>query len=95
MTKSDLICSMADTGVEGNKITKAHCKEMLDLLQSCMIEALANGEEIFLSGFGTFNVSVREARVGRNPKTGEKIDIPETKIVTFKPAKSLKETVNK
>ena len=71
MTKADLINAMVEKCGSENKLTKAHCKEMIDLMQSCMMDALVKGEEVSLAGFGTFKTSVREARVGRNPQTGE------------------------
>lgn len=95
MTKADLINAMAEKGSEGSKLTKAHCKEMVDLMQSCMIDALSKGEEVSLVGFGTFKILVRDAHVGRNPKTGANIDIPSSNFVSFRSARALKESVNK
>lgn len=95
MTKADLINAMVEKSGEGSKLTKAHCKEMIDLMQSCMTDALSRSEEVSLSGFGVFKTSVREAHVGRNPQTGESINVPASKAVSFKSAKALKESVNK
>ena len=57
--------------------------------------ALAEGDEVRLVGFGTFEVKKREARIGRNPATKEEIQIPATKVPAFKPGKALKEVVAK
>ncbi|OIS65855.1 DNA-binding protein, partial [Bacillus subtilis] len=56
-------------------------------------EALKSGEKVSIPGFGTFEVRERAARKGRNPQTGEEIDIPATKAPAFKPAKALKDAV--
>ena len=56
---------------------------------------LASGQEVALVGFGTFKVNTRSARIGRNPKTGEEIQISETKVPSFKAGKNLKEECNK
>lgn len=95
MTKADLINAMVEKCGSENKLTKAHCKEMIDLMQSCMMDALVKGEEVSLAGFGTFKTSVREARVGRNPQTGESLNIPASKAVSFRSAKVLKDSINK
>ena len=60
-----------------------------------MTAALENGEKVQLSGFGTFEVKEREARIGRNPHTKEAIEIPATKVPVFKPSKALKDNVVK
>jgi DNA-binding protein HU-beta len=57
-------------------------------------EALANGEEVMLRGFGSFKISERKARQGRNPRTGETINLPATKAIHFKPSKELKDKMN-
>ena len=69
-----------------------------DLALSAMLqgitETMAQGEEVSLVGFGTFKVSERDARTGRNPKTGEEIQIAASKVPAFKAGKGLKEAVN-
>ena len=60
-----------------------------------MTNALCQGDKVQLSGFGTFEVKAREARIGRNPHTKEAIEIPATKVPGFKASKALKDTVSK
>jgi len=60
-----------------------------------IIEALHRGEKIELRGFGSFRLRKREPRKGRNPKTGDKVDVPPKKVPYFKPGKELKELINK
>ena len=73
---------------------KAQAKEIVKSLFSSIRNALAKGDSVSLKGFGTFKVTKRKARKGINPRTGEKIDIPEKKVPRFIPAKSLKEELN-
>ena len=89
MTKKDLIDAMSKT-LNSTKETRA----VFDSLISNITAALEKGDSVTLTGFGTFKVSKREARTGRNPKTGEKIKIKAKKVVQFVPGKSLKEAVN-
>jgi integration host factor subunit beta len=60
-----------------------------------IIDALHRGEKIELRGFGSFRLRKREPRKGRNPKTGDKVDVPPKKVPYFKPGKELKELINK
>ena len=89
MNKTDLGNAVAEklevSKKEGAKITQA----VLDTIT----ETLAQGEKIQLIGFGTFEVRERAARVGRNPQTGEELQIPETKVPAFKAGKDLKAIV--
>ena len=90
MNKSQLIAKIAkDAG-----LTKVQATAALQAVEVGVIESLANGEEVTLVGFGTFKVSERAERTGRNPQTGEAITIPAHKIPTFKAGKALKEAVN-
>lgn len=70
-------------------------KKVIDLVWDIMKERLAGGTQVSIAGFGNFVVKQRAARTGRNPKTGEAIQIEATKAVVFKPAKQLKEVLNK
>ena len=89
MNKSDLIGRIAgDAG-----ITKAQAASALDSFTSATAEALKKGDKVILVGFGTFSVSSRNARTGRNPQTGAEIKIAASHVVRFKPGKKLKETV--
>lgn len=90
MHKTDIVVALANTTDLG--VNKA------DLVVSSFIEqitnALSRGESVALLGFGSFNVSERAARAGRNPQTGASIQIAASKTVTFKAGKALKESVN-
>ncbi len=90
MNKTDIVVALANTTDLG--VNKA------DLVVSAFIEqitnALARGESIALLGFGSFNVSERAAREGRNPQTGATIQIAASKTVSFKAGKALKDAVN-
>jgi len=71
--------------------TKAQAEEAYDAIIGAMAEELGNGGSVTLRNFGTFTVTTRKARKGRNPRTGEAIDIPASKAVKFKPGKELEE----
>lgn len=90
MNKSDLIKVVAEkTGV-----TKKDCEAAINGVFEVITDTLAEGEKVVLVGFGTFEVRDRAARVGRNPSTNEKIQIPASKAPAFKAGKTLKERVN-
>jgi DNA-binding protein HU-beta len=89
MTKADLVAKVAGD----SKITKAQAEKAVDGFVTAVSAALADGEKVTLVGFGTFSVGTRSAREGRNPRTGDKITIPASKVVKFKPGKSLSEKV--
>jgi DNA-binding protein HU-beta len=90
MNKADLINKVA----EKSGLTKTKTAEVIDTLVGTMQEALSTGEKITLVGFGSFDVSKRDARKGRNPKTGEEIAIAAKSVVRFKSGKELTESVN-
>lgn len=90
MNKADLINKVA----EKSGLTKTKTSEVIDTLVETMQEALSSGEKITLVGFGSFNVSKREAREGRNPSNNEKIQIPAKTVVRFKTGKELNESLN-
>ena len=90
MNKYDIIAKMAETA----GITNAAADKALNALQDAVKNALKNDERVSLIGFGNFSVSERDARKGRNPQTGEEIEIPASKTVKFKLAKALKEQMN-
>ena len=91
MNKTDLIAAVAQSA----GLTKKDTERVLNAAFDAMTAALENGEKVQLSGFGTFEVKEREARIGRNPHTKEAIEIPATKVPVFKPSKALKDTVAK
>ncbi len=89
MQKSDLIEKIAgDAG-----ISKAAADRALNSILSNITKTLKSGDRISLVGFGTFSISKRAARIGRNPQTGAEIKIKATKVPKFKAGKSLKEAV--
>ena len=87
MTKTDFIAGVAE--VAG--ISKKDAGIALEAVLSQLTNAFSKGEDVSFVGFGTFKVSTRKARVGRNPSTGKEIQIPESKTVSFKVGKGLKE----
>ena len=91
MNKTELIAAVAQSA----GLTKKDAERVLNAAFDTMTAALVKGEKVQLSGFGTFEVKEREARIGRNPHTKEAIDIPATKVPVFKASKALKDNVAK
>lgn len=89
--KADIVDHVADN-VEG--ITKKQAGEAFDEIINFITDSLADGDRVAISGFGTFTISERSERQGRNPKTGEPMTIPASKNARFKAGKQLKEAVN-
>ena len=79
---------------EGAGITKAQAEKAMDGLIEAVKEGLKDGGKVVFTGFGTFSLASREARKGRNPRTGEVIDIPAYKTVKFTPSEGLKKELN-
>ncbi|MEW5008236.1 MAG: HU family DNA-binding protein [Cycloclasticus sp.] len=90
MNKTELINAIA----EESGLTKADATRAFDATLSSVTKALTEGDSISLIGFGTFSVKERSARTGRNPQTGEAIQIKASKIPSFKAGKTLKDAVN-
>lgn len=90
MNKAQLVELVA----EKTKTTKTQSEQILDATLEAIQEALKDGEEVKLVGFGTFTRTSRKARQGRNPKTGEAVKIPSAYIPKFKPGKDLKDALN-
>ncbi|GAB4357274.1 MAG: DNA-binding protein HU-beta [Gammaproteobacteria bacterium] len=90
MNKTDLIEAIAESA----DISKAAATRALDAVTSSISDALRKGDQVSLVGFGTFLVRERAARSGRNPKTGETINIAASKVPAFKAGKALKDAVN-
>ena len=90
MNKSELIDAVAASA----DISKAQAGRALDAVLGTVTETLAKGEQVVLVGFGSFSVKERAARTGRNPQTGEPIDIAAATIPSFKAGKALKDAVN-
>ena len=90
MNKSELVAHIATSA----GLTKAQATAALQAFETSVIDTLANGGEVTLIGFGTFKVTDRAARTGRNPKTGEELQISASKVPTFKAGKAFKEALN-
>src|SRR5215468_2508283 len=90
MTKAELIEGLANK----LNLNKADAEKAINILLDDIIAALRQGERVNISGFGTFSVSERHARTGRNPKTGESIEIAASRSAKFKPGKQLKDSLN-
>ncbi|MBI4523425.1 MAG: HU family DNA-binding protein [Deltaproteobacteria bacterium] len=89
MTKADLIDSVANK----TELPRQRAEEIVNGVFDDIIGALKNGDKVNISGFGTFSISHRKARTGRNPKTGETIQIASSRAAKFKPGKTLKESL--
>lgn len=89
MNKTELINTVSETA----GISKKDASKAIDATFEAISEALANGDKVQLIGFGNFEVRERAARKGRNPQTGEQIDIAASKVPAFKPGKALKDAV--
>ncbi len=89
MNKSELISQVA----EMTSLSKKDAAKAVDAVFEAITEALKKGEKVQLIGFGNFEVRERSARKGRNPQTGEEIDIAASRVPAFKPGKALKEEV--
>ena len=90
MNKSELVEAVADHA----DLTRAAAARAVDAVLSNVATALKQGDQVTLVGFGTFEVRSRKARTGRNPQTGEEIEIKASKSPTFKAGKALKDAVN-
>lgn len=90
MNKSELITRVANA----SEITKAAAERVLDALVGTITDTLKSGGEVTLTGIGTFSAKNREARVGRNPKTGEPAEIKAGVAPKFKPSVTLKNALN-
>lgn len=91
MNKTELIAAVSQSA----GLTKKDTERVLNAALDTITATLRQGEKVQLSGFGTFEVKAREARIGRNPHTRETIDIPATSVPVFKASKVLKDTVAK
>jgi len=99
MTRSELILRLAERlnnpalGLSA-QLMHRDCEVSVRLLLRAMTEALGKGERIEVRGFGTFAVTSRPPRVGRNPKSGEEVRVPAKRVPHFKPGKELRQRVN-
>ena len=91
MTKAELVEEVSKV----SDLTKKHSEVIVDTVFQSIIDALHRGEKIELRGFGSFRLRQRESRKGRNPKTGDKVDVPPKRVPYFKPGKELKDLINR
>ena len=90
MTKAELVEEVARV----SELTKKHSEIIVNTVFDSIVDALRKDEKIELRGFGSFRIRQRRSRQGRNPKTGDKVDVPAKRIPYFKPGKELKELIN-
>lgn len=90
MTKAQLIDEVAKVA----ELSRKHAELIIDIFFQSIVSALERGEKIELRGFGSFRIRKRNARQGRNPKTGETVSVPAKRIPYFKPGRELKELLN-
>ncbi len=90
MTKADLVERVANEA----DMTKKDAEQLVEIIFDTIISTLNKGEKIELRGFGSFRLRERNSRKGRNPKTGESVEIPAKRVAYFKPGKELKEVIN-
>ena len=90
LTKADLI----EEVLRITELPRKESESIVETIFDSIIESLQNGDKIEIRGFGSFRTRQRRGRVGRNPKTGEKVEVPAKKIPFFKPSKELKDFVN-
>jgi len=91
MTKAELVEEVSRV----SDLTKKRSEVIVDTVFRSIVEALHRGEKIELRGFGSFRLRKREPRKGRNPKTGDRVDVPPKKVPYFKPGKDLKDLINR
>src|SRR2546425_11712234 len=91
MTKAELVDEVARVV----QLTKKQAVTIVNIVFDSIVDSLRSGQKIELRGFGSFRLRSRKSRTGRNPKTGEKVEVPSKKIPYFKPGKELKELINK
>lgn len=90
MTKAELVEEVA----RSTELTKKHAEIIVNTVFESIVDSLKAGEKIELRGFGSFRIRRRGARIGRNPKTGDKVKVPAKRIPYFKPGKDLREMLN-
>ncbi len=90
MTKAELVDQVART----TQLTKKHAEIIVNTIFDSIVDSLRGGEKIELRGFGSFRIRNRGSRIGRNPKTGDRVEVPPKRIPYFKPGKELRELLN-
>ena len=91
ITLKHLAAAIADE----QELSKKQAETIVNIVFDSIVDSLRSGQKIELRGFGSFRLRSRKSRTGRNPKTGEKVEVPSKKIPYFKPGKELKELINK
>jgi integration host factor subunit beta len=90
MTKADLV----DEVIRTSSLSKKHAEIIVNTVFHSIVEALRREDKIELRGFGSFRIRRRRSRQGRNPKTGDRVEVPAKRIPYFKPGKELKDLIN-
>jgi len=90
MTKADLIEEVGKTGA----LTREARETIVETIFSSIVNSLQAGDKVEIRGFGSFRIRQREARMGRNPKTGAPVAVPARKVAYFKPSKELRDGIN-
>jgi len=90
MTKAELVEEVA----RSTELTKKHAEIIVNTVFESIVDSLKAGEKIELRGFGSFRIRRRGSRMGRNPKTGDRVKVPAKRIPYFKPGKDLREMLN-
>ena len=90
MTKAELVDEVSRSA----QITKKHAEMIVNTVFDSIVQSLKDGDKIELRGFGSFRIRHRGSRVGRNPKTGDRVFVPPKRIPYFKPGKDLRELLN-
>ena len=90
MTKADLV----EEVIRATELPRKESETIVETIFESIIQALQTGDKIEIRGFGSFRTRQRRGRIGRNPKTGAKVDVPPKRIPFFKPSKELKDFVN-
>jgi integration host factor subunit beta len=90
MTKADLVEKVTSAG----ELTRRDGEVIVETIFEAVIGALKSGDKIEIRGFGSFRTRQRNPRIGRNPKTGERVEVPAKKVPYFKPSKELRDLVN-
>src|ERR1700685_678474 len=90
MTKADLVEKVTNLG----DLTRRDGEVIVETIFGSVIGALQSGDKIEIRGFGSFRTRQRNSRIGRNPKTGERVDVPAKRVPFFKPSKELRDSVN-
>ncbi len=97
MTKSELMTRLAEVFAKQNAESRLQAKDVeysVKILVDTMTRSLAKGQRIEIRGFGSFDLNERPKRIGRNPKTGERVEVPKKHVPHFKPGKELRERVD-